>query len=292
MSQIPPADPHDGLTELVELWSAPNADSLHRVLVLRSPMRRSSADAFEPFALLQKHHESEPELALTTALLLLTDRRWRNGVARLVRHIADSSILDANQLDVLARTFIAAADVFYWRVPDEWFAGGKRIVIDLDDDEPDRTDDDGAARADEGPVVARRDVYPPLRRWAAAHLVATTPAGWSALWRRAGELDARSAAAVVAGLLDRVDALSPHAQAFVIKQATSWPDHTVRRLALGLVAAREGATVAARLGQNDPNARIRAWAASLVVVVSDDPPDPVDPAPTVRRKPPEQPTLF
>jgi hypothetical protein len=285
----PPADPDNGLEELLELWSAPNADALHRALVLRPPVR-GSADAFEPFALLQQHHQSEPDSSLTTALLLLTDRRWRNGVARLVRRIADSSILDGEQLDLLARTFIAAADAVYWRVPDHWFAGGEQIVIDLDRDEPDETDDGGPVEVDEGPVIARRDVFPPLRRWAAAHLLAREPAGWSRLWRRAGELDARSAAAVAAGLLDRVDVLTPDAQALVVKQATSWPDHTVRRLALEYVAAHDDPKVAARLGRNDPNARIRAWATSLTV--SDEPAPPAGPAPTPRREPPEQSTLF
>lgn len=86
------------------------------------------------------HHASEPETSLTTALLLLTDRRWRDGAARLVRRIADSSILDADQLDLLARTFIAAADAIYLAVPDEWLAGGEQIVIDLDGDDPEETD--------------------------------------------------------------------------------------------------------------------------------------------------------
>ena len=218
----PPADPDDGLRQVVELWSAPTADALHRVLVLR-PAVRGSADAFEPFALLQQHHRSEPESSLTTALLLLTDRRWRNGVARLVCRIADSSILDTEHLDLLAHTFIAAADDVYWQVPDEWFAGGEQIVIDLDSDQPD--ENDGVpVDVDAGPVVARRAVFPPLRRWAAAHLLAREPAGWSALWRRAGEFDARNAASVAAGLLDRLDVLTPDAQAFVVKQTTSWPD--------------------------------------------------------------------
>src|SRR5829696_4242351 len=88
------------------------------------------------------------------------------GRRRLVRRIADSSILDGEQLDVLARTFIAAADAVYWRVPDDRFAGGEQIVIDVDRDEPDETDDGGPVEVDEGPVVARRDVFPPLRRWA------------------------------------------------------------------------------------------------------------------------------
>jgi hypothetical protein len=126
MTQVPPpAGPDNGLEELVELWSAPNADALRRVLVMRPPVR-GSTDAFQSFALLQQHDQSEREFSLTTSLLLLTDRRWRNGVARLVRRIADSSILDAKPLDLLARTFIAAADAVYSRLPDEWFAGASK----------------------------------------------------------------------------------------------------------------------------------------------------------------------
>ena len=161
---------------------------------------------------------------------------------------------------MLARTFIATGDAVYWRVPDEWFAGGEQIVIDVDGAEPDATDDGGPAEVDEGPAVAEKGSLPPLRRWAAAHLLAREPAGWPGLWRRAGELDARSAAAVAAGLLDRIDVLTPDAQALVVQQATSWPDHTVRRLALEHVAAHDDPKLAARLGRNDPNARIRAWA--------------------------------
>ena len=53
-------DPQDGLQEMADLWSAPTADALHRVLVLHPPVRET-ADAFEPYLLLSKHHEAEPE---------------------------------------------------------------------------------------------------------------------------------------------------------------------------------------------------------------------------------------
>ncbi len=207
-----PVHPDDGLQELFDLWSAPTADVLHRVLVLHQPVR-GGADAFEPFALLRKHHEAEPAGSLTTALLFLTDRRWRNGSAHLVRQIADFGILDADQLRWLARTFLAAEDSIYWRVPDEWFAGGEHFVIELDDGGPDdTTDEDPSGVAEEGPTVARRAVFPPLRRWAAAHELAREPAAWASLLARGGELDSRNAAAVVAGMLDRIDVLTPDAQ--------------------------------------------------------------------------------
>ena len=110
-------DPGAGLQELVELWSANSADDLHRVLVLHPVMRRS-ADAFEPYGLLVKHHEAEPDSSIVTALLLLTDPRWRDGVSHLVRRIEDEGVLDTGALDLLARTFLSADKVLYWKVPD------------------------------------------------------------------------------------------------------------------------------------------------------------------------------
>jgi hypothetical protein len=65
----------DGVQELAQLWLAPTADALHRVLVMHQPIHGCS-DAFEPFPLLQKHHETEPATSVVTAMLLLTDRRW------------------------------------------------------------------------------------------------------------------------------------------------------------------------------------------------------------------------
>lgn len=267
-----PADPDNGLQELFDLWSASTADALHRVLVLHQPVR-GSADAHEPFALLQKHHKTEPAFSLTTALLLLTDRRWRNGAAQLVRSIADAGILEAEQLDLLASTFLAVDDALYWQVPDAWFAGGE-VVFDVETP-ADETPADVAVTAPEGmgPTVARRDVFPPLRRWAASYVVAREPAAWPALLTRANEVNARNAAAIAAGLLDRIDVLTPDAQAFLVRRATVWPDHAVRRLALEYIATRDGIDAAILLARDDPNARIRAWAATLTSPSTADPPD-------------------
>jgi len=252
-------DPEDGMGEVVELWSAETADDLHRILALYPPIRRS-ADAFEPFALLQKHHETEPSTSAVTAMLLVTDRRWRGGVGQLVRRIAESEILDEEQLDLFARTFLAADGAVYWQVPDEWF-GDDVIVIELGDDVTGLDQDEEVSDA---PAVARREIAPPLRRWAAAHVVARDSSAWSSVLARARVLDARAGAAVAAGILDAVESLLPKVQDLLIREATRWPNQAVRQLGLSLVAERQGSDAAYALARDDPHARIRAWADCLM----------------------------
>lgn len=65
-------------------------------------------------------------------------------------------------------------------------------------------------------------------------------------------------------MLDRIDVLPAKAAKFVITQATSWPDQTVRRLALEFIAAHDGDEAAGALAATHPNARIRAWGATLL----------------------------
>lgn len=252
-------DPEDGMAEVAELWSAATADDLHRILALYPPIRHS-ADAHEPFALLQKHHQTEPSISAVTAMLLVTDRRWRGGVGKLVHRIAESDILDEEQLDLLARTFLAADDAVYWQVPDEWF-GEEVIVIDLGDDVTGVDQDESAP---DGPALVRREVAPPLRRWAAAHVVARDSSAWSSVLARARVLDSRAGAAVAAGLLDSVENLLPKVQDLLIREATRWPNQAVRQLGLALVAERQGSDAAYVLARDDPNARIGAWAESLM----------------------------
>lgn len=173
---------------MLSLWSAASADTLHRVLVLY-PHVRESADALEPMALLEKHHATEPETSAATAVLLLTDRRWRDGLGQLVRRIADSGLLADEQLDLLASAFLAAGRCMYWPVPHEWFS----------EESDDAGEDADEVSVSEGPAVAARAVAPPLRRWAAAHLLAREPAAWPRLLARAQDLEARHGAAVVPG---------------------------------------------------------------------------------------------
>ena len=283
-------DPGAGLQELVELWSANSADDLHRVLVLHPVMRRS-ADAFEPYGLLVKHHEAEPDSSIVTALLLLTDQRWRDGVSHLVRRIEDAGVLDAGALDLLAQTFLSADKALYWEVPDDWF-DEMGVIISFDDD-PSTAEQPGAAV---GPTVARRDLPPPLRRWAAARIVRQEPSSWGAVFARARELDSRSSAAIMNGLLDVVDMIAMPAQNLLIRAGLDSSDHAVRRVAFGLVAARDGFDAAYARAINDPNARIRAWAQAGMEAPpagsSDKRPNPRGPREAVGMKSENPSTLF
>ena len=251
-------DPEACLDELVSLWTAATADALHRVLVLH-PYARGSADAFEPIALLTKHHATEPGTSVATASLLLTDRRWRGGVGQLVLGIADSGLLTDEQLDALALAFLAADRYMYWPVPDAWFTA-ESVALVISDDVGEDADE---VAVSEGPAVAARDVAPPVRRWAAARLVAQDPAAWAQVLARAQDLDARHGAAVVAGMFESIEHMPAAAQAWLVTKGTTWPHQSVRRAALKVVAARDGADVAFQLAHADPNAKIRDWAATL-----------------------------
>lgn len=267
-------DPEDGLRELLALGRAPTADALHRVLVLSRPVRHST-DTMEPLWLLRRVAEAEPEEALTTAFLLLTDRRWRKGLSQLVRRIEDSGCVVEDDLDELAESFVAAERVLYWVVPDGWFGDEEIIVANFDevpvgdgDVEGDAVDADESV--DEDGACVAREVHPPLRRWAAARLVARDMAEVETLIERTGAVDARAAAAMMAGLLDVIDRVDAATRDRLIDEAVRWPDHGVRRAGIELVAARDGAIAAHDLAARDPNARIRDWAPTLLAERIDD----------------------
>ena len=276
--------------EFFDLWTAETADDLRRILVLHPPVRRT-ADAFEPYQLLSKHHKLDPAGAAVTAMLMVTDVRWRDGAGRLIRQIEQSGMADDGALDLLAEAFLAADDALYWEVPDEWFGDEPVIAIDEADQE---IVEEGGGDDDDRPTVARRTVHPPVRRWAAGRLVGRRPERWAGVFKRAGELDARAAAATVSGLLDVIAGLPAATQEFLIDGAVRWPHHAVRRLGIALVAERKGAEAAHAVAAADPSAGIRAWAASLLEPAPQPEAtgDPKAQRPKERAPAPEPPTLF
>lgn len=184
----------------------------------------------------------EPEGAVTTALLLLTDRRWRNATGRLVRQIEESGLVPDEHLDLLAQTFLAAGPQVYWEAPGDWFAG-PAIVLDTDD--ADASEDQEPDDPEDGPVVFAREVRPPLRRWAAGRAVRSDPTCWGALARRARQVEPRGGAAIIHGLVDGVDVLTPEARDVVLVLAQSWPHRQVREAAAALRNAPEPAAAPA-----------------------------------------------
>jgi hypothetical protein len=261
-------DPNEGLQEAANLWLAECADDLRRVLVLHPPIRQST-DAGEALWLLAKFRATEPDTIVQTAVLLLTDPRWRGACGQVVRGIESRDLLDDEQLDLLARTFLAADDAVYWAVPDEWFEGGAVIVLDdegrVEDIDPDDVDPDGAETdgPEIGPTVARREVHPPLRRWAAERVVRGDPSFWPGVMKRSDELGGRRGAFVALGLLDALEILPDATQNLLVERATRARDQAARLAGYERLAVRAGAEIARERAKRDPSAKVRAWATKL-----------------------------
>jgi hypothetical protein len=220
--------------DLVALHTAADAGELHRRLLCFGAGGGNRSDAFEPWCLFHHVHAEEPEGAVVTALLLVTDGRWRNATGRLVRRIEESGLVPDDQLDLLAQTFRAAGPQVYWEAPGDWFTG---TAIVLAPDVPgavDVIDDDEPGGPGDGPVVFAREVRPPLRRWAAVRAVRSDPGCWGAVAHRAGQVDPRGGAAIFHGLLDSIRLLTPAAHDFVLDLAESWPQRRVREAAVAL----------------------------------------------------------
>jgi hypothetical protein len=266
-------DSNDLFAEFANLWTAETAEDLHRVLALQQPIR-SSADWFEPFQLLTRQHKSEPSASTVTATLLLTDMRWRKGVGRLVHRIAESGMIDAADLDMLARTFVAAGDHVYWEIPESWF-GDESIVISIEG-EADAANDADEMLDEETAVVARR-VHPPLRRWAVAYLVARDPSKWGALLTNARDRSGTDGTAMMGGLFDGLDHVPDAARRVIIDIGIDWPRANVRKRALERLADLGDRQLAHDRALGDTSAQIRKWAPALLETEPAAPDEAVDP---------------
>ena len=221
------------LHELVALSSAADAGELHRRLVLLPVADGNPADAFQPLCLLHQFHDDKPQGATVTALLLVTDARWKHATGRLINAVAASGCVPDGDLDVLAQVFLAAGPTVYWEAPAEWFSGG--FEIDLDGVPWAVVAPPGVAASpseEDGPVVVEREVRTPLRRWAAERVVRADAGSWSRVLGRARQLDARASAAVMRGVLDAIDVLTPDAQRWIRDLGKQWPNRHVRKPAM------------------------------------------------------------
>jgi len=285
-------DADDLLHEFAVLWSTETAEDLHRALALQQPMR-SSADWFSPYSLLTRHHKNEPHTSTVTAFLLLTDIRWRKGVGRLVNRIADSDMIDADDLALLARTFVKAGDYVYWKVPDSWLRDESIVIsIEHESDAANNADEMVGEESveDERVVVARR-VHPPLRRWAVAHMVVLDPKTWRALLTDARDRSGTNGTAMMAGLFDGLDRLPDAASMAIIGQGLDWPRANIRKKGLERFADLGHRQLAHDLALCDPSARIRRWAPALLETETAAPDEPADPnVETIT--PPAQDSLF
>lgn len=246
--------------EFAVLWTAATAEDLHRVLALHQPIR-SSADWFEPYALLTRHHKSEPHTSTVTATLLLTDMRWRKAVGRLANRIAESDMIDADDLDLLAGTYVTADDYVYWEVPESWFSDESIVIWNEGDSDAANVADE--ILDDEIAVVARR-VHPPLRRWGVAHLVARDPSKWPALLTNARDRSGTDGTAMMEGLFDGFDHVPDAAQRVIIDSGIDWPRASIRKKALARLADLGDRQLAHDRALRDTSARLREWAPTLL----------------------------
>jgi hypothetical protein len=216
----------------------------------------ASSNHWDAGLLFRRHHGDGQPGALETALLLCTDLRWRRATAGLIAEIAGSGVLDGNELAVLAESFLYEAVI--WEAPAAWTEGAWiEIVLSESAD-----GDDGPAEDDPptGPLEVRREVRPPLRRWAAAELLRQRPERLDDVFARKQTLSARDAAAVVAGIIDASDALDQQRAQRVLEIGLGWPAGWVRLVALERLAGGHSLDAARRLAADDPDARIRRWA--------------------------------
>ena len=252
-------DPDARLDDLDALMDARTAADLHRALVLGPPA------AFErepsvPLMYFRNAHDHDPARAAETAMLLVTDPRWRVTAGPLIDAIDATGIVPTDELDVLARTFISAGPTVYWKCPDDWFSTIGIIIADRED--PGLLDKDSCELDEPGPTVAARVVAPGLRRWAAARVVRLHPPVWADVSTRSEELGGEGGGAVMRGILDSIDVLPLKARTLVRNEALKSGRADVRHAALGQIAAMDW-TLARTLGLRDPNRQVRRWASGL-----------------------------
>ncbi|MGH2513725.1 MAG: hypothetical protein ACRDGQ_13700, partial [Candidatus Limnocylindrales bacterium] len=224
------SDIGDRLEDLIGLHGATNAEELWRALI--APPAALAGHPFEAIGLFRQHHGNGEPDALTTALLLCTDRRWEPYTGRLVAGLVDTGILDEANRGELVECFLWS-DVYRVEYPIGWF-GTRLVVVD-----PNPAAGSAPEIVEVDPVTlvpVERHIAPPLRRWAAAAALRRDPGTFAAVIRRARELDPRAGAAAMSGALDAVDALGQAGARRAIEFGLVWPRGSVRIQAIDLLA--------------------------------------------------------
>ena len=222
----PRVSPEERWAELERLHGCGSPDDLHRALVLYRPavFERETSMAIAWF---RTAHRLDSTRRSQTAALLATDPRCKTIARPLMQHMTQLELIEPDELDVLAETFVRADRHLYWRCPEEWF-DGPAIEIALDD-----TGDGSSESPDDmdRAELARRDVPAALRRWASARLTTNDPQRWAGLTTRARDLDGDAGGGIIRGLLDATDSLPAAAVDHIRALARTWPRKEVRAAA-------------------------------------------------------------
>ena len=269
------------LEDAAQIHRATTPDALWRYLATNIHLR-AMRNTFDAMVVFQRLHEHHPANALRTAQLLCTDLRWRRVTTPLIAQIEQTGILDKAVLDRLADSLLWD-DELAWPVPEQWLRDGT-VRIRGKNRTPGRRQ-----------VVIHRPIPPPLRRWAAAHLAVRHPARIPDSLAGVEHLDARAGDAVITGLLDAAGALPTEAQALLVDLGCSWPNGSVRLLALKLMAETDQHAATQR-AMGDVSQAVRTWARRLTDTTdrSDEAKQPhiAGLPPSMRQPPGSQPSLF
>jgi hypothetical protein len=232
-----------------DLHAASSVEELWGVLLSWHGIR-SSTQWEEAYVLFRRFHAEEPAGAVITVALLCTDHRWRRASHHLIARIVASGLL-------------AAADELQLA---EWFTA-PTLGVGLEVAENASLDEIADLSAglvmvpvgDPGVTVVERSIWPPLRRWAAARLVAQDPKCWRSLLDAASALPARDGAALAAGVMDATTHLPSAERAEAVDAGLASGSGVVRLAALPALAAIEGTGYALARVATDPSAKVRAW---------------------------------
>lgn len=220
--------------ELLVLRTAATPPELWHELVLHDSGWSGTDPAEAELAFRRLHGGGEPGAGMT-ALVLLTARRWRRCTSQLLSRLLGTGLLELEELDELAEIAL--------------FTDRARIQLPL--------------RVFGVPAEMARKLQPPLRRWAAAHVLRRDPSRFDEVRERIDRLDSRAAAAAMSGVVEAVDVLPPDRADEVLNEGIGWPSKTVRVAALRQLAERRRYAEVARRGQVDCDASVRSAAASL-----------------------------
>jgi hypothetical protein len=241
-----------GDDEPPDVAGVPDAQQLWRLLVAPSHARElAPAVAVDTF---RRLHDAAQPGPVDSALLLCTDWRWRRSSARVLAGIVAAEILDDAGLDRLAEELLWSDKVRYVH-PLGW-TGSSFIEFDLDAPQrPPRT-----VHLDPStPVTAERQVWPPLRAWAAERVLVRNRAALPDVLECAQALPARDASAVVTGAVHAAAELDPEQARMVVDAALRWGHKAPRKAALERLIAWGEADRAQALAADDPDAAIREW---------------------------------
>jgi hypothetical protein len=175
-----------------------------------------------------------------TAALLCTDYRWRRASHHLIARLTESGALSDSDEHQLA----------------EWFVAPDGLPIDIDRGDANHS---GAAGERTDRVVATRPIWPPLRRWAAARLVAAEPDRWRRLLELSAAMDSRDGAALAAGIMDAAAHVPPPERSDVLEAGLCSGSGMVRLAALPAFAELAGPAAAMARAAADLSSKVRAW---------------------------------